>query len=376
MADLEENFVNGGLQFTMEILEKLKLSDSKVNTIISPFSLQTCIALALAGAEGETAKEIAVSMKYGSTASAEIAKNFHCILDQYKDSKLLQMANKIYVKEGKNIKDDYKQMIQSDYYAGAESIDFTDNEAAAGLINSWVEDKTLGKIVDLIPSQVLGEDTLVLLLNALHFKGQWQNKFDEAYTKEGDFSIDSEQTVKVQYMRQTTHLNHAYIHEHKFSILEMPYNDSDLSMLILLPDAVDGLKDLMTKLKEVSLMELSQRMTNDEVILMLPKFRIDYSIDAKEILQEMGITKAFSNEADFSGMLDPSENMFISNIFHKASIEVNEEGTEAAAATGAVMMARCLMGFEFIADHPFIYYIWNKKNILFAGAFVNASKDL
>uniref|UniRef100_A0A1I8PQY7 Serpin domain-containing protein n=1 Tax=Stomoxys calcitrans TaxID=35570 RepID=A0A1I8PQY7_STOCA len=333
------------------------------------------MALAFTGAQGETAQEIASTMKYASNCTQEVAQNFRCILDQYQDSDLLKMANKIYVKEGKKIKDTYANTTKESYHAEAETINFSESEAAAQTINNWVENKTSGKITKLIPSQVLGDDTRLVLLNALHFKGNWQCKFDEADTHEGDFWTDAEQSVKVQYMRQTAYFNQGYFHKHKFSLLELPYKDSDLSMMILLPDERNGLKEVMEQLKDINLLELTEKISSDEIILVLPKFKVDFAVDAKNVLQEMGIEKAFSEEADFSGMLEPSEDINISNIFHKASIEVNEEGTEAAAASGAIMMARCLMSFEFIADHPFLYWIWNKKNILFAGTFVNAPKE-
>ncbi|XP_073813460.1 serpin 55B [Musca autumnalis] len=376
MFDFNLQFARGGAQFTVELFEKLQAATTKENIIVSPFSVQTCLALAFAGAKEETADEIATAMKYVSNFPPEVAETFQFVLEKYKDSELLKIANKIYVQEGQEIKEDYAAATKEHYHAEADSVNFAENEAAAEKINTWVEEKTEGKITNLITPDCLDETTRLVLLNAMHFKGEWEKKFDESQTEEDDFWIAEEEAVKVNYMNQKEKFGYGYFEEYNCTALEMPYKDSDLSMFVMLPQEREGLKDLAEKLKEVNLVDLAEKMNTEEVVVKFPKFKVDYSIELSDILKEMGINKAFSDDADFSNILENPEGLSISKVFHKASIEVNEEGSEAAAATGMIMMTRMMMmPLQFVADRPFFYWIWNKKNILFAGAFVNAPAE-
>ncbi|XP_061394190.1 serine protease inhibitor 42Dd-like [Musca vetustissima] len=443
MADNNTKFNRGGAELTIELLDKLQAATNKENVLISPMSIQTCMALAFTGAKGATADEIANVMKFPSNCPKDVANRFHQLLSKYENNKLVKMANKVYVQEGHTIKPEYAAITKEKYYASAESINFAENVAAANKINNWVEEKTSG-----------------------------QEKFDPEDTKEDDFWLNENESIQVEFMRKQGDFRLGYLPDYECEALEMPYKDSDLSMFVLLPVKRDGLKALAEKLKGVNLLDLDQQLsTASNMIVKFPKFKIEYSIELSKVMQEMGIkaafaeadlsdllvsakgvyvseiyhktfievneegceaasatgmiglmgvNKALSQTADFSNILQASNNLkisqifhktsiivneegteaaaatgmkgmgiktvfeaadlsnllesetkgvYVSEIFHKTSIEVNEEGCEAAAATGLVATFRC-MPRQFMADCPFLYIIWNKKNILFAGAFV------
>lgn len=285
--NLNLKFAHGGAQFTVELLEKLIASDSQENIVISPFSIQMCMALAYAGAQGDTADEIANALKYNTNSASEVAQAFQVVSDQYRKSELLKIANKIYIKEGRRVKPEYAAIVQNKYQAQIESINFLEKEAAAQTINSWVSNATAGKINKLISSDILNDDTRLVLLNALHFKAEWANKFDKAKTVEDDFWITPEQAIKLKYMQQTTYVGNAYLYDYNCYALEMPYKDSDLSMFVLLPDKEVGLTGLANQMKNINLIDLSEKLPIDEAVVKFPKFIIEYSVEIKEVLQEV-----------------------------------------------------------------------------------------
>ncbi|CAD7012757.1 serine protease inhibitor 42Dd [Ceratitis capitata] len=374
MFDFNLEFARGGAKVATELFELLSAGGVKQNIVYSPFSIQTCAALAFAGANGETADEIAEGFKFPSNFQPEVASTFGFVCDKYKDSEILKIANKVYVQQGLQLKQQYENDLKEYYNAETEAINFEEGANTAKAINSWVEDKTAGKIKDLVQETAFNALTRLVLLNALHFKGLWEHKFDAEQTAEDDFWISENESVKVEYMNQKAKFGFAYFEELDCQALELPYKDSDLSMLVLLPSEREGLKSLGEKLKSVNLLELAGNLDNsEEIVVKLPKFKVEFEVELTDTLKKLGISKIFNDDADFSNMLESPEELRVSNIFHKAVIEVNEEGTEAAAATAMIMMTRCLLiPLQFIADRPFFYTIWNKKNILFAGAFVNA----
>lgn len=289
MFDFNLEFARGGAKFTVDLFKKLAAGDVKENIVFSPFSVQTCLALAFAGAEGETADEIATAMKFVSNFPPEVAETFQFVLEKYKNSDLLKIANKVYVQEGKTLRDEYATATKEHYHAEAEELNFAESEAAAQAVNSWVEDQTAGKITDLVSADCFDSLTRLVLLNALHFKGNWENKFDEAATEEDDFWIGEEESVKVQYMNQKAKFGYGFFDELGCQALEMPYKDSDLSMFVLLPNERTGLKSLAEKLENVNLVDLAEQMNTEEVVVKFPKFKVDYSVELKDILVEVSV---------------------------------------------------------------------------------------
>ncbi|KAH8277951.1 hypothetical protein KR018_010808 [Drosophila ironensis] len=374
MFDFNLEFARGGARFTAELFQLLAAGGLKQNVVYSPFSIQACVALAFAGAQGETADEIAKALHFVSNFPPEVAQTFQFVLEKYRNSSLLRVANKLYVQEGKQLRANYQAAIKEQYHSEAEAINFALSDAAAQKINGWVNDKTQGKITELVTADSFDDNTRLVLLNALHFKGTWAHKFSPQGTHEDDFWVGEEEQVKVSYMNQKAKFPYGYFEDLGCTALEMPYHDSDLSMFVLLPQERTGIFALAEKLKSVNLVDLADKLAEEEVQVKFPKFKVDYSLDLDQKLKQLGIKKMFTDGAEFGNLLDSPEGVFVSKALHKATIEVNEEGTEAAAATGMIMMTRMMtFPIQFQADRPFLYVIWNRKNILFAGAFVNAA---
>ncbi|KAL5287307.1 SERPINI1.2 family protein [Megaselia abdita] len=372
MSTLSEKFMENSAIFSGELFSTIaKADDPTKNIIISPLSVQTCVALAYAGASGETAHEIVKGLRLVSDKREEVAESYAEFLQSYKDNQLVKIANKIYVNQNYKLKESFKEITGKYFNSEADTLNVANPAAAADKINKWVEDKTNNKIKDLISSDNIDDLTRLVLVNAIYFKGNWAKKFDKENTMKESFYFNENDSVQVDMMTQKSKFRFGVFEDLDATTLELPYADSNLSMLIVLPNQRTGLKDVGSKLKNKSIFEISQNMYETEVSVMFPKFKVDYAVELTEPLKKMGMTKMFSNAAEFDNMLEQPEELKVSKVLHKAFIEVNEEGTEAAAATGVIMMMRCALipepTKEFIVDHPFIYVIWDKKNILFAG---------
>uniref|UniRef100_A0A0K8V0L8 Leukocyte elastase inhibitor A n=1 Tax=Bactrocera latifrons TaxID=174628 RepID=A0A0K8V0L8_BACLA len=288
MLDFNLEFARGGAAVATELFELLAAGGLKQNIVFSPFSIQTCVALAFAGASGETADQIAEGLKFASNFHPEVATTFAFVFDKYKDSELLKIANKVYVPRGYDLKPDYQTELKESYNAETENVNFAESENVAVAINSWVEDKTAGKIKDLVQASAFGALTRLVLLNALHFKGLWAHKFEEEQTVEGDFWISKEESVKVQYMNHKAKFGYGFFEELDCQALELPYKDSDLSMLVLLPNEREGLKTLAEKLKSVNLVDLAGNLeANEDVVVQLPKFKVEYEVELTETLKKV-----------------------------------------------------------------------------------------
>jgi serpin B len=225
----------------------------------------------------------------------------------------------------------------------------------------------------------LKPEVKLILTNAIHFKGEWVEKFDKASTEESDFTLDNKTKTKVQMMQQTARFN--YMENNDLQVLEMPYVGEEVSIMLLLPKEKSLQKlDSILSIKNIS--EWSSQLTEQEVHILIPKFKIETNYPMTDDLKSMGMPLAFSNQADFSKMTVNSKKLKIDQVIHKAVIDLDEKGTEAAATTTALMMwGSAALGIEkpipiFRADHPFIFLIKHKENgsILFMGNFSNPNK--
>ncbi|XP_055840313.1 leukocyte elastase inhibitor isoform X4 [Episyrphus balteatus] len=374
-SDLSVKFSQNSAQFSVQFYNELAALNEGKNIIFSPFSIQTCVALAYAGATGETAEEMATGLKLVANDRALVGESFKGVLDSYANSKLLKIANKLYVQQGYEINPDFNKIAIESFSSSSEAIDFAKNVPAASTINKWVEDKTNNKIKDLISSDSLNSLTRMVLVNAIHFKGEWEKKFEKDRTAEEDFFINETDSVKVEMMNGKAKYNYGYFEELDCTAIEMPYRDSDLSMLVLLPNSRTGLKDLERKLQTVNLHDLTQQMSVEEVVVKFPKFKVEFSAELTKPLKQMGIKKMFSDDAEFGNLLTSDEKLYVSKVIHKAFIEVNEEGAEAAAATAAIIKERCLppkpkKPKQFTANKAFMYFIKSKRSNIFAGTIL------
>jgi serpin B len=254
------------------------------------------------------------------------------------------------------------------------AIDFADVEKARQTVNRWVVENTKGKITDLLPPGVLQTDTRLVVTNAVYFKGTWKYQFAKAGTTEAPFHPSKDQDIKVPTMQQTGALRYVKVDETQ--LLELPYAGGQVSMLVLLPTRNDGLPELESKLTADRVEQwIAALHHQDEVEVYLPKFTFTARTGLKEVLSSVGMPVAFSDEADFSGITtQKAQKLF--DVLHQAYVDVNEEGTEAAAATGTIFAdapGPVPQIVVFRADHPFLFLIRDNRTgaILFLGRVMN-----
>lgn len=252
-------------------------------------------------------------------------------------------------------------------------------EAAREMINNWVEDKTQGKIKNLIQPGILDALTRLVLVNAIYFKGNWENPFKADKTKEDPFHMSSKKSVQAPMMTREGEFSYADLES--FEMLELPYVKNEMSMIVLLPKAIDGLTQLEANLSTENLERWRNRLSMRDVVVFLPKFKMTSMFRLHKTLVSMGMGDAFSDsKANFAGMDGRPDWLHIGAVIHKAFVDVNEEGTEADAATGVVSrkgsFQPALPTVVFRADHPFVFLIQENRagSILFMGR-VNAPTE-
>lgn len=385
-AQDNNSVVNANNQFAFDLYSRYKSKGG--NIFYSPYSISSTLAMAYEGARGKTAEEMRAVFHFPQDAS--VRRESFLKIDQQtnkKDKKYkLNIANGLWAQRDYKFLDDYFGMVEKYYGGKVTNLDFANETEKSRLtINDWVKEQTNNKIKDLIPQGVLTPTTRLVLTNAIYFKGFWLKQFDKKYTKEEDFKISPANKIKAQMMHlPAKESNFNYGETGSLKILELPYEGNALSMLILLPKE-DDVGAVEESLNSEKLAEWKNLLRNEKVSVYLPKFKFETKYFMAQGLKEMGMAAAFTagidsgGEADFSGMTG-SRKLNIDEVIHQAFVDVNEEGTEAAAATAA------MMGFGgipipkpikiFKADHPFIFIIQDRNtgNILFMGRVSDPTK--
>uniref|UniRef100_A0A8D8BRE8 Neuroserpin n=2 Tax=Culex pipiens TaxID=7175 RepID=A0A8D8BRE8_CULPI len=353
---LDIQFSSKTNEFALELYKQVISSENK-NVIISPFSISTCLSLAAFGAAGHTANEMFSVLKYtDAELKAAVAQIYGKVLKDFNANPTVKIANKVYVMNKYSVKAGFDEVARKNFHSEAESINFGENVIAAKTINGWVEQKTNEKIKDLISPDSLDGSTRLVLVNAIHFKGTWKQQFDPEVTKPMPFWVTATESVDVPMMMNKKHFRYGKFDELGLSALELTYSDGDWSMLILLPNERDGLAKLEGNLQNIDVVDLLSRMRRQEVEVFLPRFKAEFELDLTETLKQLGMGTMFTDKADFSELLEQPEPVKVSQVVHKAFIEVNEEGTEAAAATGMRIARMCYFETaQFVAEHPFYF---------------------
>uniref|UniRef100_A0A914D633 Serpin domain-containing protein n=1 Tax=Acrobeloides nanus TaxID=290746 RepID=A0A914D633_9BILA len=356
---------------------------SSQSTIISPISISIALAMCYVGAKNQTANQISQAIA-GDASSDKILDYFSTIMAQLNlqnKSYELDSANRIYVQENFQLLQSYKQILTNKFQGQFENIDFSNSEAAAQNINSFIEQATRGKIKDLIPSDAINDLTRMILTNAIYFKGTWEYKFEKKQTAPKTFYLSENREQQVPMMKIKNPF--PYYEDNQVKILGLPYKSQEVFLYVILPKDRFGLSNLLQNITGQQLQNHIQEAHkwhnnrfNSEIRIdvELPRFKIETELSLNDTLKKLGITDAFDKKkADFSGMAG-SRNLYVSDVFHKAFIETNEEGSEAAAATGVVITLMSSRGdsFEqfqtFHADHPFLYALATRQgDILFTG---------
>ncbi|XP_049800497.1 leukocyte elastase inhibitor-like isoform X2 [Schistocerca nitens] len=371
-----QNISQANNLFTFDMYKVLAAEPG--NLFFSPISIQVILALTFLGAKGYTAKEIARGLRLPEDR-AVVEDGVGAVMNRLQDSNnvLLDIANRIFLKEGYGIKEGFNQSAIR-FKAGVEEVDFLQEAQARKIINDWVESKTNNKIKDIIPPDVLNNDTRMVLVNAIYFKGEWLKKFDKRGTYPVPFRSAVGSAKNVDMMSQVDEFKYTEISDLNCQVLLLPYKGERLSMMIFLPREVDGLASLEEKLASFSLQDTVNNLHESNVHVYLPKFKMEYSKQLNDALTTLGMTDMFDDyAANFTGITD-EERLKVDKVLHKAFVEVNEKGTEAAASTVSVAVPTSLQiggpqPIIFKADHPFVFLILDKqtKTVLFAGRYVD-----
>jgi serpin B len=373
--------VTGNTAFALDLYAKLRSQDG--NLFFSPYSISTALAMTYGGARGETARQMARTLHFDLAPDklhpplAALQANLNAI--QQKGQVKLAVANSLWPQKGYAFLPDYLALCQKYYGTSITPVDYRgDTGAARKTINDWVEQKTNHKIVELLKPGVLNGLTRLVLANAIYFKGTWDSPFRTRLTTYQPFHVTTAKTVSAPLMEKEDRFRYADLPD--LQVLELPYAGDDLSMLVLLPRKVDGLGDLEANLTTQNLTAWTTGLERQEVDVFLPKFKTTAEFSLAETLAILGMADAFSSRADFSGM-DGRKDLFISAVVHKAFVEVNEEGTEAAAATGVMARASAVRAIPqqvpvFRADHPFLFLIRDNHtgSVLFLGRITDPTK--
>lgn len=383
-----QSVVDGNNAFALDLYQKLK--DKPGNLFFSPYSVSSALAMTCAGARGQTESEMTNALHFNLppeklhpafkalTARLESLQRWNRIA--------LQCANSLWCQKDHPFAGDFLKTVRENYSAEARPVDFKNSPgAAADEINRWIDAKTNHKIPDGIAPGQITQDLRLALCDVIYFKGKWLHPFDKKDTKPLPFQVTTNETVTVPMMYQHSQAKHAMSEDYSVEMLELPYIGQDLSMIILLPSRIEYVPD--TEHNDVY--DLEQKLTPENLrawlkmldeknlhktSVRLPRFTTASRFDLVDKLKSLGMTSAFSGAADFSGM-DGTKNLYLSDVFHQALVEVNESGTEATAMT-FTMAASKSMDDRFIADHPFIFLIRDNGSgsILFLGRIIDPTK--
>lgn len=359
--------------FAFELLP-LMSTNQLDNVFYSPYSVTTALAMVHAGADALTLRELHEALKYNLVGLAEDkVVSAHADFNRHllgPSNSTLEVANAAVLDQRLNALSSYLDALKNGFAAELLKADFSgDERATLNTINSWVSQKTQQKISKLF-DEPLPSFTKLVLLNAIYFKGTWLSKFDQSKTSKAPFYTADGRSTSVDTMQGVVKAGYAYVRNLAATMLELPYNGLDYSMILLVPQNGSSVEVLKRQLNGTAIAAARHRLRESRIKLHLPRFKLEQKYDLKEVLPKLGIKRIFNaGEADLS-RINGEKSLFVDRVVHKAVVEVNEEGSEAAAVTGVTINTRTTTGpSEIHVDRPFLFYITNKRigNILFVG---------
>ncbi|KAM7290684.1 intracellular coagulation inhibitor 1 [Ixodes scapularis] len=360
-------------QFGLRLLNTLPNSPEE-NVFFSPYSISTALGMAYAGARGDTQEELSQQLGYTAAGlSQDDVFNAYSDHTQWlkasRSNSTLSVANAAVLHDKVGLRYTFQRTIDHAFDADILKVDFVnERKGALDRINYWVKDKTNGKIKSLF-NKPLESETRLLLLNAIYFKGSWNTKFNKSRTEKREFLNGGVTPTKVDMMMGSINIGHRFFTDLQIDVADFPYQGRDYSMTVILPWRNDGVEAIKQNLTLDLFQKLVSELRERRVFVYLPKFKIEAEYSLKEPLQQLGIKQIFSGGSDLSGVTNDND-LVVSAVVHKAILEVNEEGSEAAAVSSIVAVTRIgTQAFEFNVDHPFLFFIRNTvtNDILFAG---------
>lgn len=350
---------------------------SNQNIVVSPFAIHLALSLVLVGATGQTAKEICKALSLVNAESLATVNEYEKLLTTF--ANVLYIANKLYVKESFRVKPAFDTIATKQLCSQTQAVNFANAAETAKLINDWVRTQTNERIHQVVAPNDLDPSSTAVLVNAIYFKSGWRYPFD-TNTRKKPFYNSNKESVAIDMMHLEECIAMADLKDLDASAISLEYKKGGMSMVILLPKKLKGLDALNAKLKKANLPQLLGQIVNKQTVdISLPKFKVEFEINLKDVLNQMGMRSMFNRKtADLSGVLVETDRLFVDKIVHKAYIEVNQTGTEGGAANAVqvVFYSSARVSKDpcvFIADHPFRFFVRNTANVvLFDGCFRHA----
>uniref|UniRef100_A0ABK0LVF2 Serpin family B member 11 n=1 Tax=Rattus norvegicus TaxID=10116 RepID=A0ABK0LVF2_RAT len=386
-----DSITTANTEFCLDVFKELSSSNVGENIFFSPLTTFYALSMLLLGARGKSAEQMEKVLHYDNFSGFLKAKiknssecsqggrmhpEFRALVSHINQQNSLSIANRIYGTKAIEFHKQYIRCCEKLYQAKLQTVDFElSAEETRKSINAWVENKTHGKITNLFDKGTIDPSSVMVLVSAIYFKGQWQNKFQKTETVKAPFHISVGKSAVVDMMYQTGTFKLAFIKEPQMQVLELPYANNKLRMIILLPVGTASVNQIEKHLNAKMLREWTSpsNMVERVVDVHIPKFSLSVKYDLNTLLKSLGMSDIFNvAKADLSGM-SPDKGLYLSKVVHKSYVDVNEEGTEAAAATGeTISVKRLPVTVQFTANCPFLFFIWDEfYNILFAGKFAS-----
>lgn len=372
-AEMNNDVINGNKKFAFEIFKEINKKDSKNNIFISPYSITTALSMVYNGARENTKEKMAETLHYQSIKDEDFNKGQKYLKEALYslDEKVnIDISNSIWIREGEDIKQEFIDVNTEVFDAYVKNLDFS-KEESVDIMNKWVKDSTKGLIKKIINTPI-DEDVMMYLINTIYFKGEWTKGFNKKRTSKLTFNSNDKNQMKIDMMYMKEDIE--FINNDDYKAIKLYYGDEKVAMYCILPEENKNINEFIDEMTNEKWNHLRKQIKKQsDLLVRLPKFKIEYGVrNINEELKAMGMEIAFGSEADFSGI---NEYLYISNVLHKAVIEVNEKGTEAAAVTSVEMTKECSRenAPEFIANRPFIFIIADEEDgaILFMGKVAN-----
>lgn len=366
------------VEVSVNMYNHLRATGEDENILFSPLSIALAMGIMEFGAQGSTLKEIRHSVDYDNLKTGEefsFLKDFSNMVTAEESQYVMKIANSLFIENGFHVSDKFLQMMKKYFNAEVNHVDFSQNVAVANYINKWVENNTNNLLKDLVSPQDFDAGTHMALINAVYFKGNWKSQFRPENTRTFSFTKDDESEIQIPMMYQQGEFYYGEFSDGSneaggiYQVLEIPYEGDEISMMLVLSRQEVPLATLEPLVKAQLIEEWANSVKKQKVEVYLPRFTVEQEIDLKDILKTLGITEIFIKDANLTTLSDNKE-IFLSKAIHKSFIEVNEEGSEAAAASGMIAISRMAVLYpQVIVDHPFFFLIRNRRTgtILFMG---------
>ncbi len=376
LTSAEKGLVEAGNKFGLKLFREIVANEPDTNIFISPLSISMALGMTCNGANGDTREAMKQTLELNGLTLDEINGSYLSLINALSelDPKVLfEIANSIWYREGIKVKDEFINLNKNYFNAEVASLDFS-NDESCDIINGWVDSKTHGKILEIIDPPI-DPYAIMFLINAIYFKGDWTYQFDSEYTRKLPFYLMNGSGGQCHMMMQQGF--YQYYENERFQAIDLPYGDGDYCMTIFLPktDAGENVNTLAAEFTEENWQNWIGSLSEEEVLISLPKFEIEYGIKLKNALSALGMGIAFDGElADFTNIADLE--LFINEVRHKTYVKVDEVGTEAAAVTIVEVFTTSTEppSYKIMnADHPFLFVIreLNSNTILFMGKIIN-----